>query len=97
MKTWNADEIMSKFDTVSTSSTGYQTFIGISDSAASEWGVDVVVLSEQANGNHTIAYRQSNPMNDEAWKVGDLDDVADALSQQEDNWRTFDNPEYEVE
>lgn len=96
MKTWNADELVSEFDTVETSSTGYETFIGISDPKASEWGVDVVVLSERPNGNHTVAYRQSNPMNDEDWKIGDLDDVADALTQQEDNWQTFDNPEHEV-
>lgn len=95
-KGWTTDEVAVMFDTVSTSTTGYQKFIPIGNPIASEWGVDVVVLSEQPNGNHTVAYRLSNTMIDEDWKIGNLDDVVEALDTQEENWLMFDNPEQEI-
>lgn len=81
------DKIYERFDTTETTATGYTDFIEVGED--SEWGVDVVMLREQRDGNHEVAYRLSNPMVDESWKVGTLEDVVEAANEQTDNLNEF--------
>ena len=56
----------------------------------SEWGVDVILLSESNRGG-TYAYRSTNPMVDGDWKIGGAPEVAEALEESETEYQEFIN------
>lgn len=61
-----------------------------------EWGVDLVLLEEIAGKKGEdiqVAYRHSNPMVDEDWQLGTLENVAEALNSLSKDWRDFIEPE----
>jgi hypothetical protein len=83
---WLKEEI---FDSTDKTITGYTTFVPVDDPNEEEWGIDIVMLTECNNGNHTVAYRETNPMHDNDWRIGGLEDAANALYAVNDHWREF--------
>lgn len=82
---WDSEDIERMFGTLESDTTGYVTFIPLFDENAKDWGVDVVTLKHDKQ----YAFRNTNPMNDGDWNIGDFDDIANELLIMEDSWYTF--------
>ena len=67
----------------------HSEFIEIS-ARDSEWGVEVILLSESNRGG-TYAYRSTNPMVDFDWKIGDESEIAEALETMETLYKEYMN------